>query len=107
MSLGCSKPKKFFPVHDANLKIDYVDETKNMAQRLIAGELDAMITDVSDTKMFESLEQNPKINGSSRLRRGDLDLYTTPASHAGAYDCHEPQTRPRTAGSRREILCRF
>ena len=68
--------KEVFPVHDASVKIDYVDETKNMAQRLIAGELDAMITDVSDTKMFESLEQNPKIK---RLFpdyvQEDLDLY--------------------------------
>ncbi|HEX6769561.1 MAG TPA: hypothetical protein VF208_09440 [Candidatus Binatia bacterium] len=68
--------KEVFPVHDADLKIDYVDESRNMAQRLIAGELDAMITDVSDTKMFESLEQNPKIK---RLFpdyvQEDLDLY--------------------------------
>lgn len=53
--------KEVFPVHDANAKIDYVDESKNMSQRLIAGELDAIITDISDTKMFESLETNPKI----------------------------------------------
>ncbi len=68
--------KELFPVHDAKLKIDYVDETKNMAQRLIAGELDAMITDISDTKMFESLEHHPKIK---RLFpdyvQEDLDLY--------------------------------
>jgi 4,5-dihydroxyphthalate decarboxylase len=54
--------KEVFPVHDANVKIDYVDESKNMSQRLIAGELDAIITDISDTKMFENLETNPKIN---------------------------------------------
>jgi len=68
--------KEVFPVHDAKLKIAYVDETRNMAQRLIAGELDAMITDVSDTKMFASLEQNPQIK---RLFpdyvQEDLDLY--------------------------------
>lgn len=68
--------KEVFPVHDAKLKIDYVDETRNMAQRLIAGELEAMITDISDTKMFENLEQNPKIK---RLFpdyvQEDLDLY--------------------------------
>ena len=32
-----------------------------MSQRLIAGELDAIITDISDTKMFENLENHPKI----------------------------------------------
>jgi len=53
--------KEVFPVHDQKAKIDYVDESKNMSQRLIAGELDAIITDISDTKMFENLENNPKI----------------------------------------------
>ena len=68
--------KEVFPVHDNGVKINYVDETKNMAQRLIAGELDALITDISDTKMFESLENHPKIK---RLFpdyvQEDLDLY--------------------------------
>jgi 4,5-dihydroxyphthalate decarboxylase len=53
--------KEVFPVHDTNAKIEYVDESKNMSQRLIAGELDAIITDISDTKMFENLETSPKI----------------------------------------------
>jgi 4,5-dihydroxyphthalate decarboxylase len=53
--------KEVFPVHDSHARIEYVDETKNMSQRLIAGELDAIITDISDTKMFENLENNPKI----------------------------------------------
>src|SRR5688572_28866473 len=53
--------KEFFPVHDSRAKIEYVDETKNMSQRLIAGELDAIITDISDTKMFENLGSHPKV----------------------------------------------
>jgi 4,5-dihydroxyphthalate decarboxylase len=53
--------REVFPVHDQNLKIEYVDESKNMVQRLIAGELDAILTDISDTKMFEGLESHPKI----------------------------------------------
>ena len=53
--------REVFPVHDQNLRIEYVDESKNMAQRLIAGELDAILTDISDTKMFESLESHPKV----------------------------------------------
>jgi 4,5-dihydroxyphthalate decarboxylase len=68
--------KEVFPVHDTDVRINYVDETKNMAQRLIAGELDALITDISDTKMFEGLENHPKIK---RLFpdyvQEDLDLY--------------------------------
>ena len=53
--------KEVFPVHDRNLKIAYVDDSKNMSERLIAGELDAIITDISDTKMFENLESHPKV----------------------------------------------
>jgi 4,5-dihydroxyphthalate decarboxylase len=53
--------KEVFPVHDSLLHIEYVDESKNMVQRLIAGELDALITDISDTKLFEMLEGNPKV----------------------------------------------
>jgi len=53
--------KEVFPVHDQRIKIEYVDESPNMSQRLIAGELDAIITDISDARMFETLETNPKI----------------------------------------------
>ena len=53
--------KEVFPIHDSKVHIEYVDESKNMSQRLIAGEVDAMITDISDTKMFASLENNPRI----------------------------------------------
>jgi len=68
--------KEVFPVHDAKVKVEYVDDTKNISQRLIAGELDATITDISDTQMFENLEHHPKI---TRLFpdyvEEDLDLY--------------------------------
>ena len=53
--------KEVFPVHDRSAKIEYVDESKNMSQRLIAGELDAIITDISDAKLFENLENHPKV----------------------------------------------
>ncbi len=53
--------KEVFPMHDQKVKIEYVDESKNMSQRLIAGELDAIITDISDAAMFESLEHHPKV----------------------------------------------
>jgi 4,5-dihydroxyphthalate decarboxylase len=53
--------KEVFPVHDTSVSIEYVDESRNMSQRLMAGELDAIITDISDTKMFDNLEGNPKI----------------------------------------------
>jgi 4,5-dihydroxyphthalate decarboxylase len=53
--------KEVFPVYDQHLQIEYVDESRNMAQRLIAGELDAILTDISDTQLFENLENHPKI----------------------------------------------
>lgn len=53
--------KEVFAVHDTGVNIEYVDDSKNMSQRLIAGELDAIITDISDTKMFENLENNPTV----------------------------------------------
>ncbi|MGE5219227.1 MAG: hypothetical protein ACM3SP_19695, partial [Chloroflexota bacterium] len=54
--------KEVFPVHDAKLAVEYVDDSKNMSQRLVAGEFDALITDISDTKIFEILESNPKVS---------------------------------------------
>ena len=53
--------KEVFPVHDQSAKIEYVDDKKNMTERLIAGELDAIITDISDTKLFAKLEDHPDI----------------------------------------------
>jgi 4,5-dihydroxyphthalate decarboxylase len=53
--------KEVFPVHDETAKIEYVDDKKNMVERLIAGEVDALITDISDTKLFATLESHPKV----------------------------------------------
>ena len=53
--------REVFPLHDPSLNIEYVDESKNMAQRLIAGDLDALITDISDAKLFEALENSAKV----------------------------------------------
>lgn len=53
--------REVFPVHDQTAKIDYVDDQRNMVERLISGELDALITDVSDTRMFAILESHPKV----------------------------------------------
>jgi 4,5-dihydroxyphthalate decarboxylase len=53
--------KEVFSVHDSALKIEYVDETKSMVERLITGELDALITDISDRRLFDILEQQAKV----------------------------------------------
>jgi 4,5-dihydroxyphthalate decarboxylase len=53
--------KEVFPVYDRSLNIEYVDDKKNMAQRLIAHEVDAIITDISDAQLFEMLESHAKV----------------------------------------------
>jgi 4,5-dihydroxyphthalate decarboxylase len=74
--------RELFPVHDQHLRIEYVDDKKSMVERLVSGELDALITDISDTKLFATLETHPKIK---RLfpdyEREDQKLY----KEAGIY----------------------
>jgi 4,5-dihydroxyphthalate decarboxylase len=53
--------REVFPVHSGTAKIEYVDDQKSMVERLISGELDALITDISDTKLFATLEAHPKV----------------------------------------------
>ncbi len=53
--------KEVFPVHDPAARIEYVDDKKNIVERLIGGELDAIITDISDTRLFANLESHPKV----------------------------------------------
>jgi 4,5-dihydroxyphthalate decarboxylase len=53
--------REMFPVYDETAKIAYVDDKKSMVERLIAGEVEALITDISDAKLFETLENHPKV----------------------------------------------
>jgi 4,5-dihydroxyphthalate decarboxylase len=53
--------KEVFPVHDPTARIEYVDGKKNMVERLIGGELDAIITDISDAKLFQIVETHLKV----------------------------------------------
>jgi ABC-type nitrate/sulfonate/bicarbonate transport system substrate-binding protein len=50
-----------FPVYDSSLQIEYIDDRKNMVERLIGGEVDALITDISDTTLFKTLESHTKV----------------------------------------------
>jgi len=75
--------KEVFPIHDPIAKIEYVDDKKNMVERLIAGELEAIITDISDTKLFETLENHPRVKrlfpdyfGEDKKLYGETGLYT-------------------------------
>jgi len=53
--------REFFSVYDAAVKVEYVDGKKNMVERLIGGDVDALITDISDAKLFETLENHPEV----------------------------------------------
>ena len=53
--------KEVFPNYDRTAQIDYVDGSKNIVDRFLEGEVDAIITDVSDVRLFEKLEDNPKV----------------------------------------------
>jgi 4,5-dihydroxyphthalate decarboxylase len=75
--------KEVFPVHDPAAKIEYVDDQKNMIERMIAREVDALITDISDTKLFETLETHPKVKrlfpdylGEDQKLYRDTGIYT-------------------------------
>jgi 4,5-dihydroxyphthalate decarboxylase len=52
---------ELFPVHDSALQIERIDDQKNMVERLIAGDVDALITDISDAMLFKTLENHPKV----------------------------------------------
>jgi 4,5-dihydroxyphthalate decarboxylase len=53
--------KEVFPVHDRAVNIAYLDDRKNMVERFLGGEFDALITDISDSKLFAALESDPKV----------------------------------------------
>ena len=53
--------KEVFPNYDRDAKIEYVDAQKSVVDRLMDAEVDAMITDVSDAKLFDTLEKSSKV----------------------------------------------
>jgi 4,5-dihydroxyphthalate decarboxylase len=56
-----AQTKEVFPNYDARARVEYVDGQKTPVQRLLDGEVDALITDISDQKLFEVLENNDKV----------------------------------------------
>jgi 4,5-dihydroxyphthalate decarboxylase len=50
-----------FPIHDDKLQIEIAKGDKNPVDRLTDGEVDAIITDISDVKLFDVLENNPGV----------------------------------------------
>jgi len=53
--------KEVFPNYDKQTKIEYVDGQKSAVDRLLDGEVDAIVTDISDGKVLEILENSPKV----------------------------------------------
>jgi ABC-type nitrate/sulfonate/bicarbonate transport system substrate-binding protein len=50
-----------FPIHNEKVGIEIAKSDKNPVDRLTEGEVDAIITDISDVKLFDTLENNPKV----------------------------------------------
>ncbi|HEY7162972.1 MAG TPA: ABC transporter substrate-binding protein, partial [Candidatus Binatia bacterium] len=50
-----------FPIHDHKVQIEIAKGDKNPVDRMLDGEVEAIITDISDVKLFNVLENNPKV----------------------------------------------
>ena len=50
-----------FPIHDDKVQIEIAKGDKNPVDRLVDGEVDAIITDISDVKLFHTLENSPNV----------------------------------------------
>jgi 4,5-dihydroxyphthalate decarboxylase len=65
-----------FPIHQAATRIEFVDDKLSLVDLLHSGEIDALITDVSDAQILERLERSGSV---SRLfpdyQAEDLTLY--------------------------------
>ncbi|HEU4343484.1 MAG TPA: hypothetical protein VFU31_18195, partial [Candidatus Binatia bacterium] len=53
--------REVFPNYDSKARIEYVEGKKTPVERLLDGEVDAIITDISDQKLFDLLENSPKV----------------------------------------------
>lgn len=77
---------EFFPNHDAGGGIEKIDASASLPDMLINGEIDAMISDISDGALFDRLEAEPKVKRLfADYRSQDLALGTKtgflPAMH--------------------------
>lgn len=53
--------KDVFAHHDTNAHITHVDDKRSMVDVLFAGDVDAIVTDISDAALFARLESDPAI----------------------------------------------
>ncbi len=54
--------KEVFPLHASPRIVPPADPQQSVADSLLAGEVDAIITDISDAATFEQLENNPAVH---------------------------------------------
>src|SRR5579871_2408619 len=53
---------QFFPIHDDSTQIEYtLDPQKSAADVIIDGDVDAIVTDISDIKVLNTLVEHPKV----------------------------------------------
>jgi len=53
--------KETFPIYDRELKIEYIDSDKGIVHELMNGKVDAIITNISDAKLFNILENSREV----------------------------------------------
>lgn len=66
-----------FPIHDRSARLERpADPRKSAVESLLGGEVDAIITDISDARLFEALETSPSVRRLFPNYMGeDLRLY--------------------------------
>jgi 4,5-dihydroxyphthalate decarboxylase len=52
---------EFFPNHDTTARIEMIDPKASLPDLLINGEIDGLITDISDGPLWQRLESEPKV----------------------------------------------
>jgi 4,5-dihydroxyphthalate decarboxylase len=68
---------EFLPMHDTHTAIEKIaDSQKTVVQALLDGDVDALISDISDVELFRQLDENPRVHRLFRdYEQEDLRLY--------------------------------
>ena len=60
-SITWVSPREQWSLHNSRWKLERLERPKNVAEALLDGDVDATAVDVSDRRLFQILENNPKI----------------------------------------------
>ena len=60
-SITWVSPREQWSLHNSRWKLERLERSKNVADALLDGDVDATAVDVSDRQLFQILENNPKI----------------------------------------------